>query len=113
VVLDRRSVEPNDMNVRIDTSISRARLASMSMKTKRTYNLSPEVVAHVRELAARGDLAPSQDAVVEMAIEQFYREVRDREEAATWSRAAHDEGFRQEMRALATELDGAAGWPAE
>ena len=47
------------MNVRIDTSNSRARIASMSTRTKRTYNLSPEAVAHVRDLAARGDLGPA------------------------------------------------------
>jgi len=101
------------VNVRIDTLNARVRIASMSTKTKRTYNLSPEAVAHVRDLAARGDLAPSQDAVVEMAIEQLYREVQDREEAALWSVAARDEGFRHEMRTLASELDGPATWPAE
>jgi len=86
----------------------------MTTKTKRTYNLSPEAVAHVRALAARGDLAPSQDAIVEMAIEQLYREVQDREETACWSMAASDEAFRDEMRTLASELDGLpAGWPAE
>jgi hypothetical protein len=101
------------VNVRIDTSDVRVRIASMSAKTKRTYNLSPEAVAHVRDLAARGDLAPSQDGVVEMAIEQLYREVQDREDAARWSMAACDEGFRREMHTLAAELDGPAEWPAE
>lgn len=101
------------MNVRIDTSKARVRIAPMSTKTKRTYNLSPEAVAHVRDLAARGDLAPSQDAVVEMAIEQLYREVQDHEETARWSMAARDEGFRGEMRTLASELDGPVGWPIE
>jgi hypothetical protein len=85
----------------------------MSTKTKRTYNLSPEAVAHVRDLAARGDLASSQDAVVELAIEQLYREVQDREETARWTMAARDLGFRGEMRTLVAELDGPAGWPSE
>jgi hypothetical protein len=85
----------------------------MGTRTKRTYNLSAEAVAHVRDLAARGDLAQSQDAVVEMAIEHLYRDVRDREEAGRWSAAARDEGFRREMRTLATELDGPPGWPLE
>lgn len=85
----------------------------MAARTKRTYNLSPEAVTHVRDLAARGDLATSQDGVVEMAIEHLYREVRDREEAALWSRAARDETFRLEMRTLDSELAGAEGWPAE
>ena len=101
------------LNVRIDTSNGRVKIASMSTKTKRTYNLSAEAVAHVRDLAARGDLAPSQDAVVEMAIDQLYRGVRDREDAARWATAANDGTFRQEMRALAAELDGPAGWPVE
>ena len=47
------------MNVRIDTSQLRASMTSMGTKTKRTYNLSPEAVTHVRDLAARGDLAPA------------------------------------------------------
>ncbi|MCJ7711540.1 MAG: hypothetical protein MUQ32_12005 [Chloroflexi bacterium] len=85
----------------------------MSTKTKRTYNLSQEAVAHVRDLAARGDLAQSQDAVVEMAIEHLYRGVRDREEAGRWSAAARDEEFRREMGTLAAELDGPVGWPVE
>ncbi len=101
------------MNVRIDTSIVRAKITSMGSKTKRTYNLSTDAVAHVRDLAARGDLAASQDAVVEMAIEQLYREVRDREDAARWSLASRDAGFLREMRAIASELDRAAEWPAE
>lgn len=85
----------------------------MTTKTKRTYNLSPDALAHVRDLAARGDLAPSQDGVVEIAIEHLYREVRDREEAALWSRAAQDETFRLEMRALDSEFGGSEGWPTE
>ena len=101
------------MNVRIDTSIVRAIITSMSTKTKRTYNLSPEAVGHVRDLAARGDLAASQDAVVEMAIEQLYRDVRDREDAVLWSRSSQDAGFLREMRALESELDRPKGWPAE
>ena len=101
------------MNVRIDTPDRRVIIGSMSTRTKRTYNLSPEAVAHVRDLAARGDIAHSQDAVVEMAIEHLYRDVRDREEAARWSAAARDGGFQREMRTLAAELDGPAGWPVE
>ena len=101
------------MNVRIDTSKRRVTIAAMSTKTKRTYNLSAEAVAHVRDLAGRGNLAPSQDAVVEMAIDQLYREVIDQEDAARWSTAARDDDFRREMNSLAVELDGPTGWPKE
>ena len=101
------------MNVRIDTSISRVIFTSMSHKSKRTYNLSPETVERVRVLASRADLAPTQDAVVELAIDQLYRQVTDREEAALWTRAYEDEGFRNEMRTLASELDTHTSWPAE
>ena len=101
------------MNVRIDTAIVRVKNGSMSSRTKRTYNLSADAVAHVRDLAARGDLATSQDAVVEMAIEQLYRQVRDREEAALWALASRDPAFQRERRTLATELDGPTEWPAE
>lgn len=84
----------------------------MSTKTKRTYNLSTEAVAHVRELAGRAGSATSQDGVVEYAIERLYRDIRDQEEAAVWSRAAEDPEFRAEMRAIATEYGDLDRWPA-
>jgi hypothetical protein len=84
----------------------------MSTKTKRTYNLSSEAVTHVRELAGRPGAATSQDGVVEFAIERLYRDIRDQEEAAVWSRAAEDPEFRAEMRALATAYGDLDSWPA-
>jgi len=83
----------------------------MSTKTKRTYNLSTKAVAHVRELAGRPGSATSQDGVVEFAIERLYRDIRDQEEAAVWSRAADDPEFRAETRALATAYGDLDSWP--
>lgn len=85
----------------------------MSVKTKRTYNLSTETVDHVRELASNGGLATSQDGVVTMAIERLYRDVREREEAALWQRAAGDPDFRAEMRGVAAHYRDLETWPSE
>ena len=84
----------------------------MSTKTKRTYNLSAEAVAHVRDLAGRVGSTTSQDGVVELAIERLYREVRDQEEAALWARAATDPEFRSEMQAVATAYGDLESWPS-
>jgi hypothetical protein len=83
----------------------------MTTRTKRTYNLRPETVSQVRELASRYGSAPSQDGVVELAVERLYREVVDQQEAALWGEAAQDPGFREEMRAIAQDLD-TGEWPA-
>jgi hypothetical protein len=85
----------------------------MPTRTKRTYNLSAEAVARVRELADRGGLPASQDGVVEMAIDHLYREIRDRDEAAVWARAADDGLFVAEMREIGSALVTAEAWPAE
>jgi hypothetical protein len=87
----------------------------MNAKTKRTYNLSVETVAHVRDLASRGgDLRRSQDGIVEMAVEQLYREVRDKEEAALWARASEDSEFQAEMKSLSLAYRDRdlEAWPA-
>lgn len=83
----------------------------MSTRTKRTYNLHPDTVAQVRELAGRYGSAPSQDAVVELAVERLYREALEQQEAALWSQAAQDDAFRDEMRGIARALD-TDEWPA-
>ena len=76
----------------------------MSSRTKRTYNLSPDAIAHVRELIGRVGSPTSQDGVVEYAIERLYREFRDGEESAQWAMAAEDAEFRAEMQSLADSL---------
>ena len=101
------------MSVRIDTPKMDVETASMSNRIKRTYNLSSEAVAHVRDLASRDGLPASQDAVVELAIDHLYRKMRDRDDAAQWARAAVDASFRSEIRSVAEDLADAERWPAE
>ena len=84
----------------------------METRTKRTYNLSGRAVTRVRELAGRYDTAPSQDGVVELAIDQLYREVMDRQDAEHWADAADDTEFHAEMEAIAAAFDEPDAWPA-
>lgn len=84
----------------------------MMARVKRTYNLDEVTVRHVRELSADYGVADSQDAVVELAIEQLYREALDRAEAAEWAAAASAPEFIEEMRGIAAALDMPDGWPA-
>ena len=84
----------------------------MATKTKRTFNLNPATVDHVRELAERSRVARSQDGVVEIAIERFYLEVRAREEAEIWKTAASDPSFATEMSSIARDFGDAEAWPA-
>lgn len=85
-----------------------------STRRKRTYNLPEATVRAVRELAD-GGYAPSQDAVVERAIEEVARRLRDEEEAKLWEQAATDPVFRAEMRALEIEFGDfdPDNWPPE
>jgi hypothetical protein len=101
------------VNVPIDIREMDPETGSMATRIKRTYNLSAEAVSHVREMVGMPDLPKSQDGVVEQAIDALYRAVRDRDDAASWSSAAGSESFRGEMRAIASDLAAAEGWPAE
>jgi hypothetical protein len=83
----------------------------MATRTKRTYNLSTETVARVRELAGRPDTPPTQDAVVELAIERYERYVRDREMEALWAAAANDPDFQAESRDVASTFEAVEAWP--
>ncbi len=85
----------------------------MGTRTKRTYNLSPEAVAHVRDLANQKGSSISQDGIVEMAIDRLYREVREREEATLWARASEDPAFQAEMKDLTATYRDLESWPAE
>jgi hypothetical protein len=84
----------------------------MGSRTKRTYNLDERTVSRVRELAADYGTAPSQDKVVELAVERLYRQVRDEQDARAWESAAADPEFRAEMQQIAAELDDRGTWPA-
>jgi hypothetical protein len=83
----------------------------MSTRVKRTYNLSAESIRRVRELASEYGVAETQDAVVELAIDQLYLEKRDAEEAARWTAASQDPDFRREMASVAGEMRDGQEWP--
>jgi hypothetical protein len=87
----------------------------MATRVKRTYNLDPRTVRAVRELADEYGVAPSQDAVVELAIGELRRQVRDREESEAWGRAAKDSTYRAEVEALEREFLAAdlETWPPD
>lgn len=73
------------------------------MRTKRTYNLPERTVHVVRELSGRYGVAATQDGVIELAVDELARRLRDAEEAARWEAAAADPAFRAE----AADLDAA------
>jgi hypothetical protein len=72
----------------------------MATRTKRTYNLSPATVRAVREMAEDYHVAPSQDAVEELAVDELERRLRDEREAAAWTAAASDSEFQAEAEDL-------------
>lgn len=83
-----------------------------AMKTQRTYNLSEGSVATVKRLVDVHRIAPTQDALVERAIRELDRSVRDAEHAKLWAKAANDPEFQEESRVL-DELfaaDDQAAW---
>jgi len=74
------------------------------MKVKRTYNLSPAAIAMVKRLVEEQHVAPSQDALVEQAIAELDRLIRDAHDAQLWSQAAHDPEFQAEIRQIEKDL---------
>lgn len=83
-------------------------------KSKRTYNLSERTIRTVRDLSERYSLGRSQDAVVELAVENLERRLRDAEEARVWAAAEEDPDFRREAEDLeaAYRSADAETWPA-
>lgn len=86
----------------------------MGTRTKRTYNLAPATIKRVREMAERYGVAPSQDAVVELAVDELERRLRDDREAAAWGAAASDPAFAGEADDLEAAYRSAdrETWPA-
>lgn len=74
------------------------------MKSKRTYNISSEAIAAVKRLVEDRHAAPTQDALVEQAIMELERRIRDADDARLWEQAAGDRGFRDEARRLDDEF---------
>lgn len=85
----------------------------MAAKVKRTYNLAPATVRRVRELTEDYAVAPSQDAVIELAVNEIDRRLRELREGETWATAAADPAFQAE----AADVEAAFGsadaetWP--
>jgi hypothetical protein len=84
-------------------------------RVKRTYNLPDRTVKLVRDLAAGYGLADSQDGVVELAVDELARHLREAEEAARWAAAASDPEFVAEVQAIEREFAAMDGetWPPE
>ena len=72
----------------------------MAGRVKRTYNLDPRTVHAVRELADRYRVAASQDAVVELAVDELRRLVVERQESDAWDQASRDPGYTAEAQEL-------------
>lgn len=83
------------------------------MRTKRTYNLPERTVRAVRELAATCGLASTQDGVIELAVDELARRIREEAEAAQWEAAAADPALRAEAADLAAAYEQAdrETWP--
>lgn len=98
----------------IDTRIRTHHAARMATKEKRTYNLTPATVRAVRELADEYHAATTQDAVVELAVSELARHLRDAEEARAWATASTDTEFAGEVHDIQDAYRSAdrETWPA-
>ncbi len=86
--------------------------APIVLKRKRTYNLSRRTIETVQALAER-KVAPTQDALVELAVEELARHVQETDEADAWAAAAADPEFIVEAEELeaAYQTADAETWP--
>ncbi len=86
----------------------------MSTRVKRTYNLQASTVRRVREMTERYGVAASQDAVVELAVDELERRLREAREAVQWESVATDASFRTEADELEAAYRSAdrETWPA-
>jgi hypothetical protein len=98
--------------VSLDTRIRTSYPLDMP-RVKRTYNLPEETVRAVRELSEHYGIAPTQDAVVELAVDELRRQLRYAEEEELWARAASDPEFVAEAEDLARAFAAAdaEAWP--
>jgi hypothetical protein len=72
-------------------------------RVKRTYNLPERTVRLVRDLATVHGLAETQDGVVELAVDELARHLREAREAEAWAAAAADPEFATEVRSIERE----------
>jgi predicted kinase len=85
----------------------------MASRVKRTYNLAPATVRRVREMAERYRVASSQDAVIELAVDELERRLRETAEAEAWEAAASDPEFAAEVQEMGAAYRSAdrETWP--
>lgn len=83
------------------------------LKTKRTYNLSRRTIETVKSLVTQHRVAPTQDALVELAVDELARHIREADEAEAWTAAANDREFTAEFAELeaAYQTADAETWP--
>lgn len=83
------------------------------LKTKRTYNLSRRTIETVQTLVSERRVAPTQDALVELAVDELARHVREADEAEAWATATTDREFMAESDELETayRIADAETWP--
>jgi hypothetical protein len=83
-------------------------------KVKRTYNLAERTVRTVRELSEQYQLERTQDGVVELAVEELERRLREEAEAHAWEHARSDAEFVAETAAVeqAYRTADRETWPA-
>jgi len=86
----------------------------MPARVKRTYNLEARTVSRVREMAERYGVASSQDGVIELAVDELERRLRESREADAWEAAAADPGFVVESSEMESAYRSAdrETWPA-
>jgi len=109
---ENRRIRLPSTYVRIDTSFDTHDDAGMT-RVKRTYNLPEQTIRTVRELSDRYGLDRSQDGVVELAVEELERQLRDAHESQVWAAAAQDPEFDREAAAIekAYRAADAETWP--
>jgi hypothetical protein len=83
----------------------------MARRSKRTYNLAEATVRRVRELSEQYGAAPTQDGVVDLAVERLYLELRERAEGEQWAAARNDSKFQAEIREIEHVFRDAETWP--
>ena len=83
----------------------------MARRSKRTYNLAEATVRRVRELSEQYGAAPTQDGVVDLAVERLYLELREGAEGEQWAAARNDTAFQAEIREIGQVYRDAETWP--
>ncbi|HVC79620.1 MAG TPA: hypothetical protein VNL35_03855 [Chloroflexota bacterium] len=76
----------------------------MHMRIKRTYNLSPAAIETVKRLVEIDHVAGTQDALVERAIGELDRIIRDARDAQLWVEASRDADFQAEITQIEMDL---------